>query len=89
MGFTALNPSYAGYIHINPVKHGLVARVSDWPYSSFHRMVKLGIYPANWAGDVANDEEAFGEPFWTRVASDGFRKRLNPSYGLHLARQDR
>ena len=33
------------YIHINPVKHGLVARVSDWPYSSFHRMVKLGIYP--------------------------------------------
>jgi len=30
------------YIHINPVKHGLVARVSDWPYSSFHRMVKLG-----------------------------------------------
>jgi len=30
------------YIHINPVKHGLVARVRDWPYSSFHRMVKLG-----------------------------------------------
>jgi putative transposase len=28
------------YIHINPVKHGLVPRVSDWPYSSFHRMVK-------------------------------------------------
>ena len=50
------------YIHFNPVKHGLVARVRDWPYSSFHRMVKLGIYPADWAGDVVNDRGAFGEP---------------------------
>ncbi len=49
------------YIHINPVKHGLVARVSDWPYSSFHRMVKLGVYPEDWAGDVAKQGEDFGE----------------------------
>jgi putative transposase len=49
------------YIHINPVKHGLVSRVSDWPYSSFHRMVKLGIYPEDWVGDVYNDAENFGE----------------------------
>jgi putative transposase len=49
------------YIHINPVKHGLVARVSDWPYSSFHRMVKLGIYPEDWAGDVSNGGADFGE----------------------------
>jgi putative transposase len=35
------------YIHFNPVKHGHVTRVSDWPYSSFHRMVRLGIYPAD------------------------------------------
>ena len=32
------------YVHINPMKHGLVERVGDWPYSSFHRMVKLD-YP--------------------------------------------
>jgi len=49
------------YIHINPVKHGLVSRVGDWPYSSFHQMVKLGIYPEDWAGDVSNDDENFGE----------------------------
>jgi len=49
------------YIHINPVKHGLVPRVSHWPYSSFHRMVKLGIYPEDWAGDVSNDGGNFGE----------------------------
>ena len=36
------------YIHWNPVKHGWVRQVADWPYSSFHRFVKLGIYPINW-----------------------------------------
>lgn len=38
------------YIHINPLKHGLVKQVSDWQYSSFHRYVKMGILPMNWAG---------------------------------------
>jgi len=32
------------YIHLNPVKHGLVQRVSEWPWSSFHRFVKMGHY---------------------------------------------
>jgi len=36
------------YIHFNPVKHGHVAQVKDWPYSSFHWMMKLGIYPPDW-----------------------------------------
>ena len=48
-------------VHINPVKHGYVTRVRDWPYSSFHRMVKLGIYPEDWAGDVSGPSGAFGE----------------------------
>jgi putative transposase len=38
------------YIHRNPVKHGLVARVADWPYSSFHRFVRDGRLPVDWAG---------------------------------------
>src|SRR5437762_1154180 len=49
------------YIHINPVKHGLAARVRDWPYSSFDRMVKLGVYPEDWAGDATGDGGDFGE----------------------------
>jgi putative transposase len=36
------------YIHFNPVKHGWVKRVRDWPYSSFHRYVRLGVYPLDW-----------------------------------------
>jgi REP-associated tyrosine transposase len=49
------------YVHINPMKHGLVERVGDWPYSSFYRMVKLGIYPEDWAGDAAELGGDFGE----------------------------
>ena len=36
------------YIHFNPVKHGLVRQVSDWPHSSFHRFVAREVYPADW-----------------------------------------
>ena len=32
--------AHMDYIHFNPVKHGWVTQVSDWPYSSFHRLVK-------------------------------------------------
>jgi len=41
---------HVDYIHFNPVKHGYVQKVSDWPHSSFHRYVRLGILPENWAG---------------------------------------
>lgn len=40
------------YLHYNPVKHGHVQRVCDWPYSSFHREVALGRYPRDWAGEM-------------------------------------
>jgi len=43
---------YMDYTHFNPVKHGLVARVADWPYSTFHRYVKLGVYPEDWGGGL-------------------------------------
>jgi len=39
-------------IHINPVKHGLVARVAEWPHSSFHRYVRRGELPRDWAGEI-------------------------------------
>jgi putative transposase len=52
---------HVDYIHFNPVKHGHVARVTDWPYSSFHRMVRLGIYPADWAGDINESGSEYGE----------------------------
>jgi putative transposase len=48
------------YYYINPVKHGHVTRVADWPYSSFHRDVRAGLFPEDWAGDCGMSGE-FGE----------------------------
>jgi putative transposase len=42
--------AHMDYVHINPVKHGLVKYVAQWPYSTFHRLVAQGIYPLDWAG---------------------------------------
>lgn len=53
---------HVDYIHWNPVKHQHVAKVVDWPYSSFHRYVKAGLLPHNWG--TASDENSkfnFGE----------------------------
>ncbi len=44
---------HVDYCHINPMRHGLVSRVRDWPYSSFHRAVAAGTYAEDWGGEVA------------------------------------
>ena len=50
------------YIHWNPMKHGYVKRVADWPYSTFHRYVRQGVYPPDWGGvDVDVESGEFGE----------------------------
>jgi putative transposase len=41
--------AHVDYIHYNPVRHGLVRRVIDWPHSSFHRFVNMVTYPTEWA----------------------------------------
>lgn len=51
MDYTA----HIDYCHINPVKHGLVKKVSDWPYSTFHRYVEQGVYPIDWATSLTID----------------------------------
>jgi putative transposase len=40
------------YIHYNPVKHAMVNNPADWPYSTFHRYVKQGLYPPNWGENL-------------------------------------
>jgi putative transposase len=48
------------YCYINPLKHRLVGRVRDWPHSSFHRDVRRGIVPEDWAGAIEASGQ-FGE----------------------------
>lgn len=49
------------YVHFNPVKHGLVQAVKDWPYSSFHRAVRNGNLAADWGGESVAAEGMWGE----------------------------
>jgi len=58
------------YAHFNPVKHRYVQYPHQWPCSTFHRWVKAGVYPANWATEpdakrrlnLHNMERTVGEP---------------------------
>ena len=42
------------YNKYNPVKHRLVQSAGEWPWSSFHRYVKLGYYERGW-GEAVRD----------------------------------
>ena len=42
------------YIHYNPVKHGYVNKVIEWPWSTFHRYLSQGIYDPDW-GNILED----------------------------------
>jgi putative transposase len=55
--------AHVDYIHRNPVKHGWVRRVADWPYSSFHRYVREGVLAPDWGGEAGDSGSAgrFGE----------------------------
>ena len=44
--------SHFNYLHFNPVKHGLVKNVMDWPYSSFHHWVEQGVYSDHWGSKI-------------------------------------
>ena len=52
--------SHMDYLHYNPVKHGYVGKVMDWPYSSFQHHVQQGHYPEHWG--ASNIELDVGEP---------------------------
>lgn len=43
--------AHIDYVHFNPVRHGLVGRVRDWPYSTFHRYVREGTLLPNWSDE--------------------------------------
>jgi putative transposase len=48
------------YCYFNPVKHGLVERVRDWPFSTYHRDVRAGLFEEDWTIE-GKASGAFGE----------------------------
>jgi putative transposase len=53
--------THIDYIHYNPVKHGYVTQPGDWPYSTFHRYVRAGVYPKDWASADLTSASDYGE----------------------------
>ena len=43
--------AHIAYCLMNPVKHGLVDRPTDWMASSIHRDIRLGRLQPDWSGD--------------------------------------
>jgi putative transposase len=52
---------HISYIHYNPVKHGYVARASDWPHSSIHRYIGRSVIDPAWGIGGAEEAGDFGE----------------------------
>jgi putative transposase len=65
------------YIHFNPVKHGYVSRVGDWPHSSFARYVTRGILPADWAA-ISGNQQATLESDRSNPRGQRRRRRCPP-----------
>lgn len=53
--------AHMDYVHFNPVRHGYVRRVGEWPYSTFRACVRRGLYPPAWLGP---DERAIATGDW-------------------------
>lgn len=52
---------HVDYTNYNPVKHGLVDNVADWPWSTYHRYVKTGWYREDYDLPAVDSEGSFGE----------------------------
>ncbi len=48
---------HISYVHFNPVKHGLVENVEDWPYSSYHKYVESGRYAKEYFAQLQKGYE--------------------------------
>lgn len=53
--------AYRDYIHLNPVKHGLVDDPHDWQWSSVHRHLRLGWLDENWTANAVVDVSIRGD----------------------------
>ncbi|MBC8481645.1 MAG: transposase [Planctomycetes bacterium] len=48
---------HVDYIHYNPVKHGLVKRMDNWPYSSYHRYIESGGFAKKYFKQLQKEYE--------------------------------
>src|SRR5581483_11649062 len=75
--------THVDYIHFNPVKHGLCKAARDWPHSSFHRYVGVGLRSRDWAESRSLAPEAadYGERRPIQAKSVAMRKAQSINLG--------
>ncbi|GAI70267.1 unnamed protein product [marine sediment metagenome] len=49
---------HVDYIHYNPVKHKLVEKPEQWPWSTYHKYLKAGYYGESGLVDSQDDWES-------------------------------
>jgi len=54
--------AYRDYIHLNPVKHGLVHHPVEWAWSSVHRHLRMGWLAPDWTAWTPIRVDDVGEP---------------------------
>ena len=52
---------HVDYIHFNPVKHGWARRSVDWPHSTLHGYIELGMLTADWGVSADDGVIGYGE----------------------------
>ena len=53
--------NHVAYCYYNPVKHGHVTRIKDWPHSTYHRDVRVGRFESDFMIDDWLKKSSFGE----------------------------
>ncbi len=51
--------NHVNYIHYNPIKHGFVDSLHDWPHSSFHHYVFRSQLSENWGSSGLKQVDGF------------------------------
>jgi hypothetical protein len=65
-----LNPPPTAYGFGRGMKYGLVKSVADWPWSSFHRYLRMGYDEAGWGERI--------EELVDRIAGNRWQKMVRP-----------
>ena len=56
--------NHINYIHFNPIKHGLVSDLNDWPNSSFHSYVQNRVIPKSWGSSEPRNIDGISYGEW-------------------------
>ena len=55
--------THLDYIHVNPVRHGLVKSAGEWSHSTLSKWVELGVYEPGWGTGATQEVPDWAKRF--------------------------